>query len=71
MKKTLEISDLEDDDRLGVGFWHDNFGTVDMYFKNDIPLKDIDTSDLYKQQIQDLAKRTIDRLFLMIEKASK
>lgn len=70
MKKILESDDL-DKNQLSTGFWIDGFGTVDMYFKPDIPCQDIVLSKERKEYIRNAALRAIDILFKAIDEVSK
>ena len=52
------------EDAIGVGFWVDGFGTVDMYyFKDDTVV----LNEKQKEYVHEQAKKAIDRLFKAIE----
>ena len=70
MKETLESNDL-DENQLGTGFWIADFGTVDMYFKPDIPCQDIVLCEERKEDIRKAALRAVDILFRAIDEVSK
>lgn len=70
MKKTLESNDL-DENQLSTGFWIADFGTVDMYFKPDIPCQDIVLHEERKEYIKNAALKAIDILFKAIDEVGK
>lgn len=63
--------EIYDNENIATGFWIANFGDVDMYFKPDIPIEDIDTSRLQREAIKDTALRAIDLIFDKIELEKK
>lgn len=63
--------DIYDNEKIATGFWIVDFGTVDMYFENDIPIEDIDISPLKREAIEDAALKAIDLIFKRIELTKK
>lgn len=53
-----------EDECIGIGFWVDGFGTVDMYCYID---ENIELTEELKWQVRNNASRTMDRLFKVIE----
>lgn len=67
----MSKKEIYDKETIATGFWIVNFGNVDMYFKPDIPIEDIDIAPLKRETIKDTALRAIDLIFKRIELTKK
>lgn len=58
-------------EKIGTGCWLEGFGNIDMYFKNDIPIEDIDLSDIKREEIKNAVLKATDQIFKCIESMQK
>ena len=63
-KVLKELDNIEEG--IGIGFWVDGFGTVDMYYYADGEC--LELTEEKKKYVELQAVRTIRRLFLALEK---
>ena len=55
------------EERIGTGCWIEGFGNIDMYFENDMPIEDIDLSDIKCEEIKNAVLKATDLIFKCIE----
>ena len=67
----LEIEKNKKTKKIGTGCWLEGFGNIDMYFKNDIPIEDIDLSDIKREEIKNAVLKATDQIFKCIELMQK